>query len=257
MPTELQSWPRPHFTPGGGDALLFYAVFGAFDLKKPLSRSKYRTSGMPDWLELVHLDREKQPEAIAGYQSGKVWELLARDAPVVAAGAEAAPQCVALRAEVRDPPTLDYFRDTVGIVAWLLDAGGLSVYDPQMLWLWSADEWREEAFELNEPHPDRHTVILASPEGDGTTWYHTRGMRKYGRPDLSVRRVGGRYADGVAEVLERFVEFQALGGVIPDGEEVRLKPLPPGGVCRHRGNLDDPDFNNVHVSIEWPAGSLA
>ena len=26
---------------------IFYAVFGNFDLKKPLSRSKYRTSGMP------------------------------------------------------------------------------------------------------------------------------------------------------------------------------------------------------------------
>jgi hypothetical protein len=256
MPNELQSWPRPHFTPGGGDALLFYAVFGNFNLKTPLSRSKYRTSGMPDWLELMQYDREKHADVIAGYQSGKMWEMRTRDVPLLAAESEKAPQCVALRAEVRDPPTLDYFRDTIGIVTWLLDAGGIAVHDPQMLWLWSADEWREEAFDPNEPLPDRHTVILASPEDDGTTWYHTRGMRKYGRPDLSVHRVGERYADGVAEMLERFVEMQALGGVIPDGEEVRLKPFPPGGVCRHRGNLDDPDFNNVHVAVEWPAGVL-
>jgi hypothetical protein len=256
MPNELASWPRPHFAPGGGDALLFYAVFGRFDLTRPLSRSKYRTSGMPVWLELMHYDRDKQPEVITGYQSGKVWGLLKRDTPITAAEAEAAPQCVALRAEVKDPPTLDYFRDTIGIVAWLLDAGGLSVYDPQMLWLWSGDEWREEAFNTGEPNPDRHTVILTSPEGDGTTWYHTRGMRKYGRPDLSVHRVGESHAAAVAELLERFVEMQALGAVVPEGEPVRMKVLPPGGVCRHRGSLDDPDFNNVHVEVEWPTGAL-
>ena len=45
-----------------------------------------------------------------------------------------------LRGEPADPPTLDYFRDTIGIVTWLLDAGG-GIYDPHMLWLWSADEW--------------------------------------------------------------------------------------------------------------------
>jgi hypothetical protein len=256
MPNELASWPRPHFAPGGGDALLFYAVFGTFDLKKPLSRSKYRTSGMPEWLELMHYDRATHRDVIAGYQSGKMWELLSRDVPLTAAEAEAAPQCVALRAEVKDPPTLDYFRDTIGVIAWLLDAGGLSVYDPQMLWLWSADEWREDAFAPGEPNPDRHTVILASPEDDGTTWYHTRGMRKYGRPDLSVHNVGEKHADGIAELLERFVEMQALGGVIPEGQDVRMEGLPPGGVCRHGGSHDDPDFNNVHVAVAWPAGGL-
>src|SRR5205814_7828395 len=128
--------------------------------------------------------------------------------------------------------------------------------DPQMLWLWSADEWREEVFEPNEPNPDRHTAILVSEEGRGTSWYHTRGMRKYGRPDLSVHGVGAAHADGVTLMIERFVELQALGGVIPDGEEVRMKALPPGGVCRHGGSFDDPDFNNVHVEIAWPPGAL-
>ncbi|MBA4067338.1 MAG: hypothetical protein C0501_27240 [Isosphaera sp.] len=256
MPTELPSWPRPHFTPGGGDALVFLAVFGEFDLSRPLSRSKYRTSGMPDWLENARYERAAQPDVFAGYQAGKLWEVMARDTPVTAAEAGAAPQCVALRAEVADPPTLDYFRDVVGVVAWLLDAGGVAVYDPQMLWLWAADEWRDEVFAPGEPLPDRHTTIMVSEEPGGTSWYHTRGMRKYGRPDLSVRGVGAARADGVTLMIERFVELQALGGVVPDGEEVRMQALPPGGVCRHRGSHADPDFNNVHVEVDWPPGAL-
>lgn len=254
MAKELDSWLRPHFAPGGGDALLFYAVFGKFDLTKPLSRSKYRTSGMPDWLELQQYDRAQHADVIAGYQANPMWGMFRRDTPLTAAEAEAAPQCIGVRAEVTDPPTLDYFRDTIGVLAWLLDAGGTSVYDPQMLWLWSADEWREEAFAPAEPLPDRHTVILVSPEDGGTNWYHTRGMRKYGRPDLSVRGVGEQHADGVAQLIERFVDYQALGGVIPDGEEVRMKDLPAGGVCRRGGSNDDPDFNNVHVEVVWPGG---
>ncbi len=256
MAKSVESWPRPHFKPGGGNALLLYAVFGDFDLKKPLSKSKYQTSGMPDWLEMVQSERVKQPQAFADYQTGTLWEILKRDSPLTAAEAEKAPQCVTLRAELTDPPTLDYFRDTVGVLAWLLDAGGASIYDPQMLWLWSDEEWREEAFEPGEAHPERHTTIIVSPEDAGTSWYHTRGMRKFGRPDLSVRGVGAKHADAVGLLIERFVEMQALGGVIPDGEEIRMKALPAGGVCRHGGNADDPDFNNVHVEVKWPAGAL-
>jgi hypothetical protein len=253
---ELHSWPRPHFVPNGGNPLLFYAVFGAFDLKRPLSRSKYRTSGMPEWLQLASYERAKTPEVFQDYQSGLIWDKLTLDTPLTANEAERAPDCVVVRGEPSDPKTLDYFRDTIGIVAWLLDAGGAAIYDPQMLWLWSADEWREDAFGPHEPNPDRHTAILLSEEGEGTCWYHTRGMRKFGRPDLSVRGVGAKHADGVALLIERFVEFQALGGIIPEGEKIRMEALPDGGVCRHRGNPDDPDFDNFHVEIEWEGQAL-
>lgn len=256
MPNPLTSWPRPHFTPGGGNPLLFYVVFGCFDLKLPLSRSKYRMAGVPVWLDVVHYDRATQPEALARYQSGPLWELRKRDVPLLAAEAEAAPQCVAVRGEPAEPPTLDYFRDTIGVVTWLLDAGGVAVHDPQMLWLWSRDEWRDEAFGPGQPNPDRHTTIIVSSEPAGTSWYHTRGMRKYGRPDLSVHGVGEQYADAVTELIERFIEFEALGGVIGDGEAVRQPGLPSGGVCRHGGSSDDPHFNNRHVEVVWPDGAL-
>src|SRR5262249_34457952 len=157
---------------------------------------------------------------------------------------EHCPQCVVLRAEVADPPTLDYFRDTIGVLTWLLDAGGVSIHDPQMLWLWSADEWRDEAFGPGEPLPGHHPTIIVSPEDGDTFDYQTRGMRKYGRPDLSVRGVGPKWIDDIASLIERFVEYQALGGVIPEGEAVRVRGLPPGGICHHRGSHDDPQFNN-------------
>lgn len=253
MPVELKSWPREHFAPGGGDALLFFAVFGALDLSQPLSQSKYRSRGPGKEVRLVRYDRATEPDEFADYQTGPLWDMMVRDAPVTAAESLKAPHAAALIAEAIDPPTLDYFRDAIGLVTWMLDCGGISVYDPQRLWLWSADEWRTDVFEPDAPRPLEHTVILVSEDTKpGTQWLHTRGLRQYGRPDVSVRGVGPRYMDPVMQMIERFIHLQAAGGVIPDGHAVEMATLPSGGVCRHGGSVDDPNFNNIHVAIEWP-----
>lgn len=91
-------------------------------------------------------------------------------------------------------------------------------------------------------------VVLASPEREGT-WLHTRGMLKFGRPDLSMRGVA-RGSEGLyLELFNRFIAFQALGGVIEEGQEVRMAGLDSGLRCYHAGSPDDPDFNNLHVEI--------
>ena len=88
--------------------------------------------------------------------------------------------------------------------------------------------------------------------GDVAASFHTRGMRKFGRPDLSVRGVNPAYQELAIELCNRFIELQAFGHVIPEGQKVRLKGLPDGMTCRHSGSFEDPDFNNTHVEIEWP-----
>jgi hypothetical protein len=79
---------------------------------------------------------------------------------------------------------------------------------------------------------------------------------KFGRPDLSIHHVGDQHLAAATELLERFIGGQVRGHVIEDGAEVKMASLPPGGRCRMDGALDDPDFNNVHVAIEWPAPGL-
>ena len=83
------------------------------------------------------------------------------------------------------------------------------------------------------------------------TWFHSRGMRKFGRPDLSVHNVPVEHQEAVIDVCNRFIQWQALGGIIEEGQEIRMKSLPSRMTCHHRGDLDDPDFNNVHVEITW------
>jgi hypothetical protein len=165
-------------------------------------------------------------------------------------------ECLVLKGVVPDPETLDYFRDVIGLIAYLADQGGVGVYDAQILEWWSADEWREDVFGPGTLRPTKHVSILYSDdEQDRGRGFHTRGMRKFGRPDLSVTGVPESMDEAVVELIRRFIHLQALGGRVSEGEPIRMAALPAGLTCRHAGDADDLDFNNSHIEIAWPRGA--
>ena len=247
----LASWPRPHFQRGGGDAHLFYKVHGAFAGPPEVSRSRHRCAGTPPGCDLQHYSRASQPGVLEmGLDDEWPGRELRRTRPALAEALSRTDQCLLLRGEVKDPSTLDYFRDAVGLIMALLEAGGVAVFDPYMFTWWTAEEWRERAFAPAGPVPRHHVVILVSEEPEGADkWFHTRGLRKFGRPDLSVHGVTPDLEAGVTDLMNRFIEMLAFGVVVPEGQPVRMSALPEGWRCHHRGSLDDPDFNNRHIEI--------
>jgi len=249
----LKSWPRPHFTPGGGDAFVMYDVFGSIDEQLSISKAAHRTNGVPAGVEIHHYDRN-HGEAFSWFKQGYLWQVLQKENPELLQAVDNASGCLRIQGHIPDPSTLDYFRDLVGVVTAALDSGGTTILDAQMLKWWSPVEWRTRVFDLDEPAPRRHVVILTSDEEDpmGTEWIHTRGMLKFGRPDLSVHAVPSSHRDAIIDLCNRFIELQAYGGLIPEGQIIRIPSLPEGMTCHHGGHLQDPDFNNVHVEIRWP-----
>jgi hypothetical protein len=255
MSDELADWPRKFYQGPGGKPFLFYTVFGAFPPMPALSWQEYRSNGVFPGLQLSHYDRGKHPDVLDGFRQGYLWDELERHKPSLAEAVPWTASCLILRGELEDQSDLNYLRDTVGLLTFLLDHGGIVVYDPQMFHWSEPGEWQERLFQPGGAVPRHHVVILTSEESDDTslTWFHTGGMRKFGRPDLSVHRVPPHHGDGVFDLFERFIELQAFGSVIEEGQEIRMKTLPGGMTCSHAGHLDDPDFNNVHVEITPPA----
>lgn len=250
MSTDLPSWPRKYFQPGGGDAHLFYKIHGSFRGMPEVSRSRHRCGGVPAGCDLGIFTRQEHPDVFGfGLEDAWIGNELRRENGAFAQRIEASPQCLVLRGVVTDPANLDYFRDAVGLVMALLESGGLAVFDPHAFKWWSADEWRTQAFDPAGAVPRHHVVILMSDEPNRTRWYHTRGMIKFGRPDVGVHGVTRELEPAVQDLCNRFIEMQAFGAVIPEGQEVKMKALPPGWRCRHGGSIDDPDFNNAHVEI--------
>ena len=249
MAQQIPDWNRHYFRPGGGDSLIHLVVFGDVNPKAPFSRERYRCQTDADGLT------EYKLEDLAGFWFDEpFWGFMTRDDPGFGARIKRTSRnCVELLRIFSDPPTLNYLRDSVGIATFFLDHGGSAVLDTQILKLWKPEEWRERIFDPAAPVPRQHVVVLHSEDeqNPGTEWFHTRGMRKFGRPDLSVRGVNPEMREGVIDLCNRFIEFQAFGGIIDEGQEIRMASLPSGGICRHGGDLDDPDFNNVHVDVAW------
>jgi hypothetical protein len=248
----LADWPRQHYALGGGNAFLFYVVYGHVDTAMAFFRSKYRSNGIPDGIEVSSYKANEHADAVKSFRSGYLWEKFKIDRPQLAAKVFEEDSCLILKGEVVDPPTLNYFRDVVGFLTFCIDAGGVAIYDPQMFKWWSPTDWRSQVFDIAQCAPRHHVTILVSEDQGDAEWIHTRGLRKFGRPDLSIRCVGSKHKDAIVDLCNRFIEMLAFGAIVPDGQEVRVHSLPTGMKCLRQGTTDDPDFNNEHIEIVWP-----
>lgn len=250
MTSELETWNRKYYVAGGGDPMLFYVVYGEFDSSVPLSRQKYRSNGAPDGIDVLSYGPENHPDVPGSFRDGHLWDEFFADAPDRAVTVARCEQCVIIRGTPTDSTTLDYLRDTVGLITFLIDHGGRAIYDPFMFRWWQPSDWKQQIFDPAAPVPRHHTVILVSEEDDpALKWFHTRGMRKFGRPDISVHNVPIELEAGVIDLCNRLIEHQAFGHVVADGEKIQMASLPSCGVILHCSDLDDPEFNNVHIEV--------
>ena len=249
---SLVDWPRKYYRSGGGNPYVGYVVFG--DIKQPLnlSASKYRSAGVPRGVQIANHTAERQVETFRFFLGSPFLQALNAEDPAFVEAVLAQKQCVVLRGEVKDPPTLNYLRDTIGLITCFLDQGGVAVLDVQIFKWWSPAEWHKQIFDHGQAYPRHHVVIQVTPEDGGKEWFHTRGMRKFGRPDISVRSVTPQYRNAVIELCNRFIEMQAFGAIVPEGQEIRMASLPPGMRAHHWGSVEDLTFNNVHIEIAWP-----
>lgn len=242
---QLFSWPRPRYSHGGGDAFVFLEIYGRWDgAQTEVSAARHNSAGLP--AELV---AQLVPNNAADWD-GPMAKLARESNPNAWQTALDAPQKLIIRGEIPDPTSLDYLRDIIGVVAASLESGGVAVFEPQILSVFSAREWIEQFFS-DGFEPTKHAVILVSPQDDGRTWLHTRGMRLFGRPDLSCRDGLKGELEGLQSIFNGLMRMMAAGALIPDEQPVRAANSDEVLRCFNRGSLDDDEFNNRHLALEW------
>lgn len=252
-PITFPAWQRPHWQPSDEEILLQFYVFGKFEAVRVPSRD-YGSPGLPAGIESTG-HQQQALRQWAGYPlKGATGRMFKEDSPEAYKLAREAPEVLVVRGQLKDSQTTGYLRDTLGVLAGLLDTGGVAILDPQTLSLLTADEWRRR-FLIRDGAPIRHHLLILcdSEPKAGHSWIHTRGMRKFGRPDISLRNVPDRAIDRAGMLCERLVELGALGAHFADGQALDIDGLPGGAVVRLGGGLDDPAFNNTCVELQWPA----
>lgn len=244
-------WSRPHWTRDEARAMLLYFVFGTFAAEPQLELGAHGSEGLPKGVEmrripkamLAHWDGHPLRGALGG---------ILRDAdPAAFEAARTAPECLMLRGELPDSDSLTYLRDAMGIVAALLDAGGVAVVDPQILQIFTAADWRERYAGAGRADSRNHVLILSSGDGDEHAWIKTRGMRKFARPDISIRQVPRELAQQAGATAAHLAELQMRGMRFGDGSTIDTGATGTLSVTR-AGSLDDPEFSNEHLELVWP-----
>jgi hypothetical protein len=247
-------WARPQWQDSGDEAFLLWFVFGDLDADFRIDAARYRTRGAPAGFEVARYDNKALASwdgyPLVGTLGRVLWDENAR----LFERAKSARDCVMLRGAIADPSDLDDLRDLVGTIAALCDSGAIAVVDPQTLSMLAAPQWRARFFDDDAVEPRDHVLILCDEDevAAGRLHVHTRGMRKFARPDIGIRNVPPEAAGIAGELAERFVRFQALGGLVADGRSLDIEGAPSGMTVRHAGAIDDPAFNNRHLALHWP-----
>ena len=250
MTDTLNAWERQYFVDDGREPLLFYVIFGEIDTSEALSQQKYRSAGIPLGIDAESYCAENHRELLDGFREGYSWNKFLTQAPQHVAQVKNCHWCTVLKGTPTESKTLNYLRDAVGLITYMLDHGGCAVFDPQVLHWWTPVEWRERLFEPAAPVPTHHVVILVSDEAiPNQKWFHTRGMRKFGRPDLSMHYVNQRHEENTIRLFNYLISVQAFGASFIKNQYLTLDLLNLDLSLSYDGNLNNPDFNNSHLEI--------
>ncbi|HXD36036.1 MAG TPA: hypothetical protein VN624_05245 [Rhodanobacter sp.] len=250
-PILLPAWQRPHWQASDEQILLQFYVFGKFDAVRVPSQD-YGSPGLPAGLSATN-HRHAELRSWDGYPlKGAMGRMYKADAPQAWQRAFDAPEVMVVRGTLADSPATGYLRDTLGVLAGMLDIGGVAILDPQILSLLDAEAWRRR-YLIREGAPIRHhLLILCDAEATpGRSWIRTRGMRKFGRPDISIREVPDAAVDRAGALCEQLAELQALGAHFTDGQSLEGDGMPAGLVAKLGGGMDDLQFNNTRVEFRW------
>lgn len=255
QPTPNPAWPRPYWQPGpAATALLQFYVFGKFEREMVIPAARYGSPGLPAGVELKRFQNLALRKWDGYPLAGALGDLLRDDAPEIFEAARTAPDVLVVRGELADGATLDYLRDTLGVLAALLDIGGSAVLDPQIFALFDAPAWRERYLVRDGAPPRSHVLITRTLAEDGVrSRIHTRGMRKFARPDIELIDVPPTQLDRAGVLCEKLVEMQAFGARFVAGQQLDVDGIGSPLTATPGGSLDDPAFNNRHVTFRWPA----
>jgi hypothetical protein len=261
MNEPISDWPRPHFEASGRAAELMYLIVGpppAGELQ--VSRKRQHVDHIPAELQVSSHKRSDDPAWFEGWFSPPLGAEIDVHflEPDRVRGAD---HLTIVRGTFPDPADLNYLRNTVGVVSAIADAGPAeAIFDVYGLTWWRPAEWRQQFVDGNNNFriSDHVGVIVTDdPHHHPGLWTHTRGMRKFGRPELQIRHLPGEYSSrnpavrDSGDILNGIASYLAQGAVVRDGQTMHLPNL--DATVTFVETPDDSDttrhFNNAAMEI--------
>ena len=247
---------RPFYEDLNYRPFIFYVVFGVNGEELSVSRERYHVDNFPDGLDLISYNRSEHNEYMTELIGGTLGKILNEDNHALYETIQNTEQWVVIQGEVIQDADLNYMRNVIGFLQALIETGAVGVLDVQTFKLFTPEEWTNNIF-TKEFNPYDHATILVSTLEDGAVWLHTRGMRKFGRPDISIEGVGEDEIEHAAQVINQMIYYGALGVFFSRPTKLHTHSgLTYVVNASYVDDLDNPDFNNSHYHILWKDCSL-
>ena len=230
--------------------VIFYAVFGNIEGKVEISKDKHHVDGMPKGIEINAYSQKDNEDYFKGIFGGSLGMVLCDSNKELYDKAREAVNCVVVRGNVEDAETFGYMKDLIGIVEAFAENNSVAILDLLNMTFISPAEWRYMYFE-KEIDPKKHVNIFVSDDDDNTYWFHTRGLAKFGRPDLSLHKIKKEEIDKMKSVLDLLIDYEGHGAyfkdevkvVTPEGETYVIK-------TEFVDDFHNPDFNNAYFNLD-------
>lgn len=245
------AYERPYYRDLDYHPFLFYVIFNVEDTTLNISRNRHHVEEVPKGLNTVIYNKMEHREYMDSLMGGSLGNLLRENNPMLYDKAVASEKWAVIRGKIENDNTLDYMRDTIGIVQAFVDTGAVAVLDLLTFSLFDPSEWTDHIF-MGEFNPYSHVIVLSSNMSDGTEWLHTRGMMKYGRPDIGVTNVSADDREDAMQVINQIIYYGSMGVFLDQATKLHTHTgktflVHPNFV----NDFDNEDYNNSYYDISW------
>lgn len=227
----VPDWPRPHHEPSPARAELLYLVLGDPPEHLNVKRARHHVDSLePEHLVVSKHARADDPAWFDAWLTGPMSYGL--DPVFDADRVRAAKRLSVVRGSFPDPPSLAYLRNTIGIVSAIAESGTdtLAIFDAYALTWWRPGEWRQRFVDASAFRITDHLFIAVTddPRRRPGLWTHTRGMKKFARPELHAQHLPGPYDVAnpairhSGDILTGLAHHLALGAQVVEGQVMHL-----------------------------------
>ena len=218
-------WKRTAYAPGGGPGRVFLVLFSEQDAPPipAISRARHGVSSTEPMkhLETAVVGADQAPDWIRGWTEGALRNLADRALGDDALRLPGARSCVRIYGDVPDPADLAHLQLAWGLAKAFLESGCFAVLDAHQARWFPGKEvlgWApERAFDIG-----REVSVVF--ETDASPGYghvvHTRGLAKFGRPDLVMRGAKPEEADLAGRRLDALALRLAMGELLAPGQRI-------------------------------------
>lgn len=247
---------------------VFYVCYGNFEEDTLEALTKLDSNDLPTWAKVrVLRSKEELSNVKSILETPEAPEILGSNAAMKELVTKTlnAKNAILISGETLNSnqrKALDDFTSITSVVGVLGCADeAISIFDLRTFTLEKSDSWAKKRYAREELTAESEITIDAIKEGDNELWLLTKGMIKFGQPELCMHHVKEKDYKKALANLNNLASVAILSkdsaaifskdNQFKHNTTIRTEEYPKGLHVSHKGSYEDEDYwGNVHVELK-------